>query len=74
MAKRKQNNGTGRIGRPKRPDAGNYAHVGFGLRVDLLAYARAKASEEHRSLSSAVSHLIELGVASEVARRDEGSP
>ena len=57
-----------RLGRPPRPDAGNYEFVGFRLRTDLKAYATVKAANERRSLSGALHHLIEQGVALEVER------
>lgn len=69
--KRKRRAGPGkRMGRPPRPDAGNYVHAGFGLRTDLMIYARGKAARESRSLSSALNHLVEQGIAAEKFREE----
>lgn len=63
-----------RRGRPPQIEGASYHSVYVYLRDDLGSYARRKAAEEHRSYSSSLAHLIEQGVALEVARRQEGSP
>lgn len=63
-----------RRGRPPMPDAGNYEALYCNLRSDLVLYARKRRAEHGGSLSHHVAALVELGVAYEILKRQEGSP
>lgn len=60
-----------RMGRPPRPDSGNYVHVGFGLRTDLRIYAGSKARLESRSMASALNDLVQKGVEVDIRERKD---
>lgn len=60
-----------RLGRPPRPDAGNWEKFYVCLPLDLAAQVRARATETNRSLSSVIGELVRAGEASRLAASEQ---
>lgn len=58
-----------RIGRPPRPDAGDWEKFYVLLKTDVAAFVRATSRDEHKSLSAVISELATLGVAIKLDRQ-----
>lgn len=72
MPRGSRRRGTGaRIGRPPRPDAGNWEKFYVLLKTDTAGWIRSRAQDSGLSLSHVIAEMVNLGVAQTLERERE---